>query len=135
PELRDHAGEDDDESAGGPGDPHPRAAEQRYRDAGDDRRVQALFRLHARGDREGHRQRQRDHADDQAGGDVAWPVARAVEPAAARFEQGGPARSAALAPTTVRTPDPPVRSVPVCSPTRASTVPSAGRTFRTEIVS
>ncbi|MNN31671.1 hypothetical protein D3C81_1453680 [compost metagenome] len=69
-------GEDDDEGAGRPGDLHPAAAQQGYRQAGDDRGVDALLRLHpgADGDGEGHGQRQRDDADDRPRDQVAQPV-------------------------------------------------------------
>ena len=68
------AGEDHDERAGRAGDLDAAAAEQRDHDAGDDRRVDALFGLDAGGDRERHGERQGDHADDDAGDDVARPL-------------------------------------------------------------
>ena len=62
PYLRDDARHDDDERAGRPADLHVRAAERRDEEAGDDRAVDAGLRRHAGGDRERHRQRQRDAA-------------------------------------------------------------------------
>src|SRR5690606_27836455 len=56
-------------------------------DARYDRRVQALLRLHPRGDRKRPRQRQRDHADDQPGDDVAHPVVTAEQAGAPGFKQ------------------------------------------------
>ncbi|MCY1424035.1 hypothetical protein D9M71_397660 [compost metagenome] len=74
--LGGNSGEDDDEGAGRPGDLHPAAAQQGYRQASDDRGVDALLRLHpgADGDGEGHGQRQRDDADDRPRDQVAQPV-------------------------------------------------------------
>jgi hypothetical protein len=54
-------------------------------EAGDDRGEDALFGLDAGGDREGHRQRQRDHADRDAGGGVAGEVTAVV--AAQRIDE------------------------------------------------
>ena len=68
--LRDDAGDDDDERAGRTADLQARAAEQRNQAAGDDRGVDAGLRRQARRDGEGHRQRQRDQADGDAGGEV-----------------------------------------------------------------
>ena len=62
--------DDDDEGARRPADLHLRAAERRDQEAGDDGGEDALFGLDAAGDRERHRQRQRDDADRQAGADV-----------------------------------------------------------------
>ena len=72
--LRGDARENHDERARRPGDLDAGAAEQGDCDAGDDGRVDALFGLDPRGDRECHRERQRDHSDDHAGDDVARPL-------------------------------------------------------------
>ena len=66
----DHSGDDDDESAGRPADLHPRAAQRRDQEAGDDRRNQPLARAGAAGDAERHGERQRDDGDGEAGDEV-----------------------------------------------------------------
>ena len=50
----------------------------RDEEAGDDRGVETLLGLDARRDAEGDRQRQRDDADDDAGGGVARELGEAV---------------------------------------------------------
>jgi hypothetical protein len=72
--LRGDACEDDDEGAGRPGDLHTAAAERGNQEARDNRGVEALLRLGARRDGKGHRQRQRDDADDHPGDDIGKPV-------------------------------------------------------------
>ena len=71
------ASDDHDECTGRAGDLDAATAEQRDHDAGDDCRVEALFGLDARGDRECHGEREGDHTDDDAGDDVAAPIDRA----------------------------------------------------------
>jgi len=70
--------DDDDEGARRAADLHLRAAQRRDEEAGDDRGDDALLGLDAAGDGEGHRQRQGDHADGQAGGDVGAQLRAAV---------------------------------------------------------
>ena len=62
-------------AAVGPGDLELAAAEERHDGAGDDRRVEAVLRRRAHGDRERHRERQRDDPDDDAGEHVRAQVA------------------------------------------------------------
>ncbi len=71
--LRGDARQDGDEGACRAGDLHAGAAEQRDGDTAHDGGVEPLLRARARRDREGHRQRKRDDADDHAGRDVAAP--------------------------------------------------------------
>ena len=68
--LGDDAGDDDDEGAGRAADLDARAAERRDEEAGDDRAVDAGLGREARGDRERHRERQRDEADGDAGDEI-----------------------------------------------------------------
>src|SRR5690606_7815745 len=108
----------------------PRATEQRDRGAGDDRGIQALLRLHPGGDRERHRQRQRDHADDQAGDDVPRPVRALEQPRAPGFDRGD--HGCRSAGSLSRTPRPlPVLAAP--SPISSTPAPSsASTTFTSE---
>src|SRR5690606_20919570 len=90
---------------------------------GDDRRVQALLRLHPRRDREGHRQRQRHHANDRSGGDVARPVARPQQAGTPGLKQGDHAPSSPFR----RTPRPPV-GLELPSPISSTPAPSSAAT-------
>ncbi|MPN37770.1 hypothetical protein SDC9_185291 [bioreactor metagenome] len=66
----DDAVDDGDESAGRAADLHPRTAEQRNDQAGDDGGPDAGGRRHPGGNGEGHRQRQRENADSDPGAEV-----------------------------------------------------------------
>ena len=70
--------DDHDERAGGPADLHPRAAERRDQEAGDDRGVEAAVRRDAAGDGERDRQGQRDDADDHPGDRVGGELLAGV---------------------------------------------------------
>ena len=85
---RDDARDDDDERAGRPADLHPRAAERRDDETGDDRAVDAVLRRQPRRDGEGHGQRERDQADGDAGEEVAAERTPAVPLAQALHELG-----------------------------------------------
>ena len=69
-EFRDDAGDDHDKGARRPADLSARSAQRRNQKPGHDGRIEAGLRRHARGDREGHRQRQRDQSDRHAGDEV-----------------------------------------------------------------
>ena len=58
----------------------PRSAEQRDHDARDDRGPKSLLRRHARGDAEPDRQRKRDHADGQSGGEIGEEILATIIP-------------------------------------------------------
>ena len=64
--LLDDAVDDHDERAGRAADLHPRAAQRRDQEPGDDRGVEAALGRDAAGDGERDGQRQRDDADDDA---------------------------------------------------------------------
>ena len=85
--LRRDAGEDGNERAGRAGDLQACSAQQRDQAAADNRSVDTLLRARAGRYREGHRQRKRDHADDDAGNDVRQPVGSGEQPGAAGFDQ------------------------------------------------
>ena len=75
--------EDDDERSGGPRDLDPGASQERRSPrAGHDGRVDAVLGRDARGDRQGHRQRERDHADHRTRhevGDQMLPLIALLE--------------------------------------------------------
>jgi len=73
--LREHRGHHHGHRAGGPRHLRRRAAEQRGEEADEDRAVDARNRTGARGDAEGHCQRQRNHGRSQAAGNVTVEVA------------------------------------------------------------
>jgi hypothetical protein len=75
-----------DEGARRPADLHAAAAEDGDQEARDDRGVEALLGLDSRRDAEGDRERQRHHADDHAGHDVARELRRSVSLAQHRHE-------------------------------------------------
>ena len=75
-----------DKGAGRAGNLHPRTAEEGGREARHDRRVDALLRACARGDRKGHGKRQRDHAHGEAGQYVRDEVLAAEQARATGFE-------------------------------------------------
>ena len=79
-------GQHRDQRAGRAGDLHPGPAEERGRQSGDNRRVDALLRARTRGDREGHGQRQGDHAHGEAGQYVRDEVLAAEQARATGFE-------------------------------------------------
>ncbi len=66
PVLRRDDGQYGDECAGRARNLHPRSAEERSEDSGDDRGIQTLLGARAAGDCEGHGQGQRHDADDDA---------------------------------------------------------------------
>ena len=83
-----NARQNDDESARRARDLYPAAAEHGHDERCHDGRVDALLRLRAGGDGKGHGQRQRDDADDHAGGQIGEPVAAAQQTTSMGFEQG-----------------------------------------------
>jgi hypothetical protein len=85
PVALDDAVDDDDEGARRAADLHVRPAERRDQEAADDRGEDALLRLHARCDRERHRERKRDDADRHAGAGIGEEPAAVV--AGDRIEQ------------------------------------------------
>ena len=78
--LRDDGGDDHDERPGRAADLVLGPAERRDDEAGDDRAVDARLRGEPGGDRERHRQRQRDEADRHAGDQVVDEQAAGVRP-------------------------------------------------------
>ena len=84
-------GDEHDEGARRAADLHAAAAEQRHDETADDRRVEAALRTDAGGNRDRHRQRQRDDRDRQAGerirAQVRQPVALAKDRDELRREQ------------------------------------------------
>jgi len=83
--FRGDAGEDDDESSCRPRDLNAGSPEQRHHQAGNDRRVNTLFGLHARSDGERHGERQRHHAHDDASDEVACPLIASQQSCFCRF--------------------------------------------------
>ena len=67
-----------DEGAGRPADLEAAAAEQRHDEAADDSGVEPAVRRHARGDRDRHRQRQRDDGNRQAREHIGAEIREAV---------------------------------------------------------
>ena len=68
------ARQDDNKSSGRSCNLDSAAAEYRYHQPGNDRRVDALLRLCSRSDSEGHGQRQRNDANNHARQDVTRPL-------------------------------------------------------------
>ena len=85
--LLDDAVDDHDERAGRPADLHPRAAERRDQEAGDDGRVEAAIRRDPARDGERDGERQRHDADDDARGHIGGEL-RAVVRLQCRDELG-----------------------------------------------
>jgi hypothetical protein len=77
-ELLDHVEHHRDEGRGGAADLHPRAAQCRDQETRDDGGVQALLRRGAGGNRQRHRERQRDDGNGKAGDQVRAEVCNAV---------------------------------------------------------
>ena len=84
-----HRRQQDDERRGRSGDLDARAAEQRDQAARDDGGVEAVLGRHAGRDGEGHRERQRDDADDQPGQHVGAQVGPGVALTEGLAECGG----------------------------------------------
>jgi hypothetical protein len=89
------------ERAGRPADLESRSTQRRDQEAGDDRAVNAGLGRQPRRDREGHRQRQRDEADGEAGDQIGKEVTpgirrpRSSESIAAAIPEAG-ARSSCV---------------------------------------
>ena len=79
-ELDDDAANKHHEGPGRPRDLAARAAERRDNEAGDDRRVDAGFRLDAGRNGEGHREGQGDEADGDAGNQIRETGSAACKP-------------------------------------------------------
>ena len=74
----DRLGDEHDEGARGSADLEAAAAERRDQKAADDRRIEPVLRLGARGDGDGHGERQRNYRDGEAGERVGFELRQPI---------------------------------------------------------